>query len=182
MVLQDGGAHKHVWMMKGDSGNKCCLGCRNLYAESSGVVDEDGDSIMTCSLILKSELDFATDIIGTVDRLADTAALRPRELKIREIAAGMVHSPYNMLLHPVLRPIVKPVSHFAHDWMHTFVVHGVFNTVMFLLLTALVAAGVTTVCDDLEAYCKTLVFLQRLKTTGAKLSDMFSKQRWNNCK
>ena len=34
MMLQDGGAHKQVWSLKGDAGSKFCLFCSNLFTES----------------------------------------------------------------------------------------------------------------------------------------------------
>ena len=49
MVLQDGGAHKTVWGCKGDAGSKLCMLCKNLYAQVSGLVDEDGTDLLTCS-------------------------------------------------------------------------------------------------------------------------------------
>lgn len=72
IVLQDGGAHKHVWCMKGDAGSKMCLLCRNLVSEKSEVICEDGTNLLTCSIIHEHELDFATDadIRGSVRRLA----------------------------------------------------------------------------------------------------------------
>ena len=51
MILQDGGAHKAVFGCKGDSGTKMCMLCRNLVAEESDVVDEDGDNVLTYNLI-----------------------------------------------------------------------------------------------------------------------------------
>ena len=82
MVLQDGGAHKMVWLMKGDAGTKACLLCRNLYTESSAILDEDGSNLLVAAVMKEDELDFATDedIRGCVRRLAahratDTAAV-----------------------------------------------------------------------------------------------------------
>ena len=72
MILQDGGAHKLVWMAKGDAGSKFCLLCRNLYLEKSDIAGEDGDNLLVCNIIHERELDFATndDIRGSVRRLA----------------------------------------------------------------------------------------------------------------
>ena len=36
MILQDGGAHKHFWCCKGDSGSKLCMLCRNLVLQNMG--------------------------------------------------------------------------------------------------------------------------------------------------
>ena len=68
MIVQDGGAHKQVFMVKGDSGLKICTECRNMYTERSGIVDEDNNDLLICALVRSSEVDFATDddVRGTV--------------------------------------------------------------------------------------------------------------------
>ena len=56
MILQDGGVHKVVFMVKGESGHKMCMECRKLYARASGiVVPDDQDEHLTCSLVLPEE-------------------------------------------------------------------------------------------------------------------------------
>ena len=87
VILQDGGAHKQVFMVKGDSGLKICTECRSMYTERSGIVDEDNNDLLTCALVRSSEMDFATDddVRGTLRRLAHIAATRTSgELKLRE--------------------------------------------------------------------------------------------------
>ena len=86
MILQDGGAHKVVFMVKGESGHKMCMECRNLYARASGiVVPDDQDEHLTCSLVLPEELDRATDddVRGTVRRLQELCA-RARTVEERK--------------------------------------------------------------------------------------------------
>ena len=72
MILQDGGAHKSIWLIKGDAGLKMCMLCRNLVSEKSELVAEDGTDLLMCSIIHESEIDFASDadIRGSVRRLA----------------------------------------------------------------------------------------------------------------
>ena len=128
MILQDGGAHKQVFLAKGDAGTKFCICCRTLYTEKSGILNgETKDELLTCSHLLESEQDFATDddIRGTVSRLASFAANCSQEvLKAREQACGFNHHPANMLLNRNLDDVVFPASQFAHDWMHTFLSTG----------------------------------------------------------
>lgn len=76
MIIQDGGAQKQVWLVKGDAGTKCCLLCRNLFAMKSPVedlADDDGADLLITRVLREADLDFATseDIIGSVRRLAD---------------------------------------------------------------------------------------------------------------
>ena len=181
MILQDGDAHKQVHMIKGDAGHKMCMECRNLYSRRSNIVNDEGEEIFTCSLHLMDEMDFATDadVHGTVHRLADVAANRPGELKLREQACGFNHHKFNMSLRPDLDGIWQPVKTMAHDWMHTFVVHGVWNTVMFLLLIALQASS-NNVVPLLHSYIAAWILPLRLGTNLAKsLADVFNKSRWS---
>ena len=187
MILQDGGAHKVVFMVKGDGGSKFCMSCRNLYSIASDIVDEDGDAMLTCSHVLEDELDFATDddIRGTVRRLAAHAAVVDAdERKLREQAAGFNHNRFNMLLDPELDDVLHPISQFAHDWMHTFVVHGVWNTVLLLLLKAITRDNVPDAPAQFAEYISLWTFPLRLGGGNIvdRLVDTFSKSRWTSAK
>ena len=184
MILQDGGAHKHVQMVKGDAGHKFCTVCRTLYARDSGVVDEEAnENILTCTLVLESEMDFANDddVRGTVRRLAHFAATEdPKSLKLRETACGFNHSRFNMLLDPALDDVLKPVSHFAHDWMHAAVVNGFWNTVLYMLLISLIAANVRDAPAQLGCYVAMWTLPSRIGTSTTNLADAFSSGRWKS--
>ena len=188
MILQDGGAHKLVYMVKGESGHKFCMCCKNLYTATSEIAngEDDEENILTCSLLKERDLDFATDedIRGTVRRLAHFAAtVEKKTLVMREQAAGFNHHPFNMLLDPALDDVLKPISHFAHDWMHTFCVHGVWNTILFLMLQAAIACGVKDAPRQLETYVSQWTVPLRLGLhTPERLCDTFSKSRWKSSK
>jgi hypothetical protein len=177
MFLQDGGAHKAVWHCKGDAGTKLCMLCRNLYSEASGLVDEDGSDMLTCSLLHENELDFANDedIRGSVRRLAEKRHTASAEdFKRWSQAIGFRHEPHGMLLDPTLDVVVKPASQFTHDWMHAVFVHGVFNTVSYILMEACIRDGIK-VYELLHEYVGTFVWPARVGS--ATLKDMFSKKR-----
>ena len=44
-LLQDGAAHKGTWHNKGDAGSRFCMLCKNIFSESSKVVDADGSNM-----------------------------------------------------------------------------------------------------------------------------------------
>ena len=100
MILQDGGAHKQVFCVKGDAGLKQCIECRNFYAKDHGVVDEEaGEGILTCASVLGDEMDFATDdeVRRTVQRLAEfKLTLTDKLFKLREMSCGFNHNRYNL--------------------------------------------------------------------------------------
>lgn len=143
MILQDGGAHKHVFHMKGDGGTKFCILCRNLFAIATDAVDEDtGEPLVKAGLVFEEEMDFATDadIRGTLTRLANNKAVMPSpNFAIWEKAVGLNYEQHGMLLNPSLESVVKPVSHYCHDWMHCMLVGGVFQTITYLMLFSLKA-------------------------------------------
>ena len=58
------------------------MGYRTMYASKSGIVTEEGE-LLTCSKVLGSEMDFATDadVRGTMQRLANVAAHAPAQLE-----------------------------------------------------------------------------------------------------
>ena len=182
MILQDGGAHKVVFCLKGDSGLKHCLKCRTLYTAASGILDEAGEICLTCNMHLFEDMDFATDdeVRNTVRRLANVAATRPGQLPIREVACGFNHDVHNLLLEPALDNIVMPVSNLAHDWMHTMVVHGVWNTVLFLLLTCLVTIAGTGVIQNIQDYMTEWSLPKRVSGMLTQLVDSFSPNRWKS--
>ncbi len=113
--------------------------CANLVAESSGLVDEDGDDILICSLIDEDQLLFSSDadIRAAIARLAahkvtDTAG----DFKLRQQAVGFNHTSEGLLNDPSLEDIVYPASQYCHDWMHTVFASGVFNIVVLLAFQA----------------------------------------------
>ena len=178
MVLQDGGAHKQVWHCKGDAGTKICMLCLNLFAQKSGIVDEDGEDTLTCTLIHESELHFAsnTDVRGAVRRLhACKATDAPGMFALREQAVGYKYEPYGLLMDPELDTIVNPVSQFCHDWMHAIFVHGVFGTVVFRLLESMVSDGRRDVWDSLDGYMQLWTWPSRVHSNSMK--SVFSQQR-----
>ena len=124
MILQDGDAHKRVWLTKGDAGTKFCVLCRNVIADKSGILSEDNyedgvttrTEILAVSKVRACELDFAEDedVRGSVRRLAAFKLTdRIGDFKIREQSFGLNHCEANMLLDPELDDIVFPVSHFV---------------------------------------------------------------------
>ena len=178
MILQDGGAHKHMWHCKNDSGTKLCMLCLNLVSEESELVDEDGSNMLTCTLVQEADLIFASDdaIRGAVKRLAmKVATLSAAECDMWSQAIGFRHEPDGLLLDPDLDDIVKPATHFCHDWMHACMVHGVFHTTGYLVLESLIDAGFKDVWNQLHDYMAMWKWPGRI--AGSTLTDVFCSRR-----
>jgi hypothetical protein len=181
MILQDGGAHKHVFHVKGDAGTKFCLLCRNLFAIATDVVDEEsGETLLGADQLFEHELDFATDtdIMGTLARLVERkATLSPPNFAMFEKATGFNYEQHGMLLDHSLQSVVKPVSHYCHDWMHCMLVNGVFNTITYLMLSSLKAVKFLggKVYQDIYNYIS-LWTLPASRNTGM-LQEIFNHTR-----
>ena len=175
MFLQDGGAHKLVFNCKGDAGTRFCMECRNLVATETRLATDAGAWLFKCSLIHEHDMDFATDddVKGSVARLAmDFGILNNGMFKLKEQAIGFKHEPHGLLLDQELLDIVHPISQFCHDWMHGMLVHGVFNTVLLLLLNAAHVAGARTIWTQLERYLSTWSWPKRIGSTS-HLGELF---------
>jgi hypothetical protein len=180
MFLQDGGAHKTVWHCTGDAGSKLCMLCKNLYVEKSGITDEDGADQLTSSLIHDESIAFASneEIRGAVRRLAahretDSNAA----FKVREQAIGYRYQPYGILMDRSLDVTVKPADQFCHDWMHTLLVHGVFNVVVCMLFEQHLKGGMPNVREHFCGYAALYTWPKRVSASAKSLSETFSEKR-----
>ena len=45
-LVQDGAAHRAVFSVKGDSGTRCCLLCRDIISKRSKLTNEEGGEIL----------------------------------------------------------------------------------------------------------------------------------------
>ena len=136
--LQDGAAHKLMYGCKGDAGTRYCFICLNLVSERASLV-QDGETMLVCQLHKTSALRMASDddVFNTIDRLiAKKDELNAADYKLWQQACGFAYSKCGLLFDPLLRPMLKPVSSFTHDWMHCILSNGVFATTMHSWLDA----------------------------------------------
>ena len=83
-------------------------------------------------------------------------------------AIGFRHEPDGVLIDPTLDTVVKPASQFVHDWMHAIFVHGVFNTVSYLMTEACLQDGFRDIWDALCEYVATYVWPARVGSSTLK--------------
>jgi hypothetical protein len=179
IFLQDGGAHKIVWHCTGDKGTKMCMKCINLYAEESGILDEEGTDMLTCSLLHEEDLHMArdVDIRGTIGRLtAYHATDTAEDFKLRQQALGFRYEPEGILMDADLLGVVRPATQYMHDWMHAVVVNGSFNTIIYVFFEALMLAGVD-VYDRLHEYIKLYTWPKRVSGNADDLAGIFGAKR-----
>ena len=148
IMLQDGAAHKVVWGLRGDAASKFCVFCQNLLTKKSNIVDESNEHILVAESWNLAKIKQATnaDVIDTAKRLQEKSVeLSAQEFVLWQQAVGMTYNQYSLLNTQPLQHLLEPISQFLHDWMHCFLVSGIFCTVMHLVMSALEGAFATDV-------------------------------------
>ena len=142
LFLQDGAAHKAIFSLKGDGGTKFCIFCQNLVTQKSGLKEEDGSDTLVANEWDLSKITQATnrELCGTMARLEEQSkVLNKGDFSLWQQAVGFNYQEHGLLHSKALSGDILPITQFVHDWMHCFLVSGIFQTVMFLLLGALEA-------------------------------------------
>ncbi|CAE7513380.1 unnamed protein product [Symbiodinium sp. CCMP2592] len=140
MIVQDGGAHKALWSCKGDAGTRMCMLCRNVIAQRCDILHSSGLPVVGSSEIRESKLSLATDqsIHEAMAKLAEKKMLlNAADFSTWQQATGWTYNSCSLLQQEDQRWLVRPVSQYCHDSMHTLLVSGVFQTVTWLVLEAL---------------------------------------------
>lgn len=176
-ILQDGAAHKLMFGCKGDAGTRFCFICKNLVAERACLVQDEED-LLVCKLHKTTSLKMASDaeVFDTIDRLVTKKTeLSAADFKLWQQACGFAHSEVGMLFDPLVRPILKPVTAFIHDWMHCILSNGVFATCMATWLESL--EGQMNIYQELSAY---LPLWHLPHHQRCKLELLFTDKKKNN--
>ena len=177
MILQDGAAHKYVFSVKGDAGTKFCFLCRNCISKRSSISDDSGDLLLVSSELRYEDLDLATDqdIRGSLLRLVRAHGhLNQANFQLLQQAIGFTYDGHAMMFDPSLFQVLQPVQQYCHDFMHCLFVHGVFQTVVTLLIAA-VSTKIRGVQEQLQDYMKAWNYPKRYSTSG--LSHVFAMKK-----
>lgn len=129
-------ALKAVLEMKGHGGLVPCLCCRFTTADTRMAVGVIQD-ITNTDLSLHVQHDDAS-VHAQVDNLRDCKArLGPEDFKRQEMAVGLNYVENGVLCCNELRNVFPPVSSLMYDWMHIYIVNGLWNCELGLLLGVL---------------------------------------------
>ena len=173
-VVQDEEAHKNLWSVKGASGFKACICCRNVVRtpryrlEGSVYVKHLQDALPS---------DFALHTPDTFAHMVDELKrakplLAPGQFAQKEINYGVNYEPQSILYDPLLSQWLNPVKHTYWDWMHNLVASG-----------GACQVEVNAYCVKLEAepYCIDLgsldIFQQSIKWPNGSLPATFFQDR-----
>ena len=137
---------KQVWEDKGSSGTKLCILCQNVVSATSKLHSTDPSRTLVSHVESnKSRFVLQTDesILEAASHLAAQKPLMNKgQFKLRQFALGLNFVQHGCLFSQELAPFVKPVATTMFDWMHNFVVGGVFHVEMTQLLKVLGDNGV----------------------------------------
>jgi hypothetical protein len=184
MFLQDGGAHKLVLGVKGDSGSKYYLLCKNEFVIALGEAGEESDDEIISTVIQRKQMALATDadILASVGRLEQRRlTCSTADFKLWEQATGLNYQPNGLLFNKALRQAgaIKPASQYCHDWMHGTCSSGVMSVCIFRLFMSLTAAGFpawTLFAGYLALWAMPEAF------SAKHLADLFSPKRMESDK
>ena len=177
-ILQDGGAHKYVYMIRGDGASKFCMLCRNLFTESSNVCDVDGTRLLRCNCIKLEELVpmSGVDLRKNARFLAaQVHVLRPEPFMEMQQALGLTYAPHALLLDRELDSVFDPCEVYQHDNMHGLFNDGVVNLVIYLLFEHFIGQGMRNIYQVFGDYISRWKWPKRIN--AGSIPDIFSADR-----
>lgn len=175
MYLADESAIKLSQENKGASGKMLCLFCQTTiqarYAPANLgnlVPHHEHDLSKLC---LHSD----TSVWQIVDHLDSRFGIGTKKaFSELEVRLGFNYVPGGVLLDRSMREKWKPISMTCFDPMHVYLVAGVFQREMTLLLPLLSAQRVKEA--DLHSWCTSFTFLHIHRSSGATAKDVFRKK------
>eukprot|EP00959_Pyramimonas_sp_CCMP1952_P365217 7648185-Pyramimonas_sp.AAC.1 len=127
-MIQDERARKYVCQVKGATGIKPCMLCKNVVCPRSDLLPDPTGWLVPAHCVDTSRFDLYTneEIHGMQRRLRDAAARgEMSELKRLEILYGWCYQEDGILQDPHLQlPLADAL---AWDWMHCYMVGGLFE-------------------------------------------------------
>lgn len=177
ILVGDERSIKDTWAIKGASGTMCCFLCRNVVLPSSELHTTDPTSTLQPS----TNLDATKVIPQTRASLMDSVRTLREQAGVLGVGAfntlcqslGLNYVPNGILFDTDLMTYLDPVEMSMYDWMHCYVVAGVFNVELKLLLAKLRAVGVNHLVID--RYLKQFSWPRRLASRNAACKRLFEK-------
>ena len=173
-MLGDESALKFVFDFKGASGTLPCPLCSNIISKTSAAdeFDETG-TLRSISCTLPNEFQLRSD--ASIFRGHDLLGRRKDSMSKKDFARleqsmGLNWNPHGVLAHESL-PVVGSLM---YDWMHCYLVTGIFQIEMGLLLPLLYAAGHSA--DTLLRFIMQIQWPQSLRSRVNETIQLFRKK------
>ena len=167
-VIADMDEFKHMFDLKGHNGLFPCLFCKNI-AKKTGDLEGIADDVRTITETDIGKCAFWTDAgrIATADILREQKPiLSPDEFDRLEMVSGLNYAPKGMLFCQALRSIMFPIKLVMFDWMHIYLVGGIWNSEMDKMIKALRPKFQST---DLHAFFNDFTWPACFGSWGGKL-------------
>ena len=126
--LADEKGLKEFMSLKGASGNKPCIACKNVLNLQRKEIRADATYSVgvDCDDFAKLKGHTNETVMSMIDRLSGAkGTVSPEEFQEMEMLYGVNYDPQGLLFDPALRAVVKPIDHYIRDWQHTLVSNGV---------------------------------------------------------
>ena len=154
-LLCDEKAHKDIWCVKGASGTKCCVTCKNLVR---GVDTSSSNYLqgLSCSIVALLDQHDNDSVYAMVDLLRSSKPIMNKtKFEALQQALGLNWEPHGLLFDDSLRPIVRPIDNCLRDWFHMLLSGGMAGTEIALLPQCLADEGVSH--SHVTAFAATIV-------------------------
>jgi hypothetical protein len=179
VFIADEAALHSAYACKGSAGLKPCLLCQNVFNARTArdIVDRDPTGFAqshTCVDASKLVAHTPATITAIVNRLsaaADTLTLK--DLAEVQTRLGWNWLPEGLLMQPRWKELADPTRVAWYDWMHVWLVNGVFNSHMGLMMKSLKPCGITY--PMLDTYVKMFKWPGFVGSSAGK--NVFSPKR-----
>jgi hypothetical protein len=188
-MIMDEAAGKAVWSVKGASGLKPCIDCKNVVAlgsvENPGLASFDADGYVvdiTCPDDSQFDAMGDGDLATAYDQLAAlkaSAGITKANFDKAERAYGISFNPACLLADVGLRPLVNPSS-YTRDPMHVMLSGGVANTEIFLVLKAIASCMAGFKYSTMKEFCSAAWGWPCTRNTA--IGEVFSEVRESSSK
>ena len=179
MIVSDESALRQTWLCKGAGGTRLCMGCKNVVAHDSGLVENDRSGYLvpsTCSEFAKLDLHTDETIREIIDKLAaNVGVMTKAQFAKLEQELGFNYCTNGVLCSPEMRTIARPISTNVWDWAHVYLVSGLLGLEFGLLISALRPHGLNY--NNFHDYLQLWTWPHRLSSRSATGKDCCSNKR-----
>ena len=178
ILVGDERSIKDTWEIKGASGTMCCLLCRNIVLPCSELHTSDPTSTLQPS----TNLDATKVIPQTRDSFMNAVrtlreqvgVLGPGAFKRLGQSLGLNYVPSGILFDDDLMAYLDPIEMSMFDWVHCYLVSGIFHIETNLLLEKLHAVGVDHLA--ITRFLKQFSWPHRLASRSSACQSLFEKK------
>ena len=176
ILIADEQAIKLCLECKGASGKMCCFRCQTTVQARYAPTPIGRLILHTEHDVSKLVLHSDRSVWQIVDHLATQAGHGTKKVFSElEVRLGWNHVPNGVLLDQDMRAHFKPISHVSYDWMHVYLVAGIFHKEISALLDLMSKHGIRQ--SALHDWCSHFVWPHLHGGQGCSAKDVFRKKR-----